>query len=198
MSNLNDLELVDDQAMAINPEANAYEKLPPPPDDTYVCKLKLGSQGFTAGKTKNDEPYIMAAIEARIVKEGDKLNNVPLFDRVSTVVLQNVGTSAMATLLVRGLGQKVPRSVTRKELATMLDTALAAEPLVRVTTEWQARTEIDPGKWKTIARGMKRFPPRKDADGNVVAGQYVPVLSHKDYGEVDAQIAITDYLPLAS
>lgn len=191
---LNEISLVDEEPIEIDPEADAFATPAPPPDGTHLVKLKLfrqgsGDSGFTIAKDKNDNEYIQARLEARIVAEGQKYDNAPVFDRVNTIIMQSTGTCSMAGVL-RALKVPVPSRVSKRDLARTLATALEGEPLVKIETQWQIREEQSDGKWKTVLKGMKKFPPKKDGQGNVIPGEHEHVVDGNA-----AQATVLRYLP---
>ncbi len=199
-NSINDLPLIDEEPLNINAEADAFATFAPPPDATHVAKLKLATGGnspaIQVGKDKNGHPFVMLSIEARIVAEGQPYNNSVCFDRASTVVMQSTGTCRMAGVL-QALRVPVPRDMTAQQMARQLAAVLEGEPLAKIETQWQAREEVESGVWKTVVRGMKRFPAKKDADGNVIPGQYEHTIeSPKTGATLDAKAVILRYLPL--
>jgi hypothetical protein len=161
----------DDLGENFNPNADAFAGPPPPPDRVYVAKLKLNENqvegGFEAGRTKNDETMIVAHVEARIVDEGNPFHDRPVFDRVSTLVMKSSGNSAMAGILVSALDEEVDPHIGKGELARQFKQAIVQEPLVGIKTQW--RLSVEDGehpdgrkKYKTVLRGMKRFPQNED------------------------------------
>jgi len=194
MLDINDMSLVDEEPIEIDPEADAFATPTPPPDGTHIVKLKLfrqgsGDSGFTIAKDKNGNEYIQARLESRVVAEGTKYNNMPVFDRVNTIVLQSTSTCSMAGVL-KALRVAVPSRISKRDLAKTLAAVLEGEPLVKIETQWQIREEQDDGKWRTILKGMKRFPPKKDVSGNVVPGEFEHIVDGSA-----AQATVLRYLP---
>lgn len=189
---LNDLAL-EDEALQLDPDADAFQGPPPPPDGVHLVKLSLfrrnGESPFQAGRDRRGRPYIMAAVVGTLVAEGKPWNNQKVFDRVSTVIFQSSGTCRMAGAL-KALGISVPATTSTKQLAQLLENALEGEPLVGVETRWEARAQHDE-TWVTVAKGMKRFPMRQD-------GSYQHIITDPDTGElVTAQATVVRYLPAA-
>lgn len=188
---LNDLQFEDDP-LQLDPEADAFETPQPVPDGTHACQITLfrrnGESPFSAGKDKHGRPYIMASISGSVIAEGKPYNNTHVFDRVSTVVLSSSRTCRMAGLL-RALGVPVPANTTARALAQMLETTLQGEPLVGIETQWQVRAQRG-DTWKTILRGMRKFPLRAD-------GSHNHVIDDPDTGEkLTAQATVLRYLPV--
>lgn len=194
---LNELQLEDDDLGSdFNPDADAFSGPPPPPDGIAFVKLRLFKggdtpTGFSVGQTRNGDSYIMARIEARIVDEGGPFHDRPLFDRQSTAKRTGSGTCGIAGVL-KALGEAVPRTIGKRELAVMLRDVLEQEPMCRIEHQWQGRAQTgtdDNGRpiYRTVKRGMKKFPQNED-------GSYNHVFEH-DGEEVVAQATILRYLP---
>jgi hypothetical protein len=187
---LNDLYL-EDESLQLDPDADAFQGPPPPPDGVHLAKImpfrKNGDSPFQVGKDKRSKPFIMAAVVNKAVAEGRPWDGANIFDRVSSVIMQNSGTCRMAGVL-KALGITVPATTTMKGLARMLETALAGEPMICVETQWQARAQHG-DKWVTILRGMKKFPQKPD-------GSYSHIVDDPETGEkVTAQAVVLRYLP---
>lgn len=184
--------LAEDEAMEdFNPDADAFSGFPPPPDGVHVVKLRLNKNnspsGLVAGKDRNGRGFVIADLEAEIVAEGEPQHGQRFFDSASTMVFQSTGTCKIAGIL-HELGVEVPRGVSKGELVQMFVSELEQEPLLRVESEWSARYEASPGKWKTAKRGMKKFPPKE-------GGGHSHIIEHQ--GErLTARANIVRYLPL--
>lgn len=197
--NLNDLPLIDEEPMNIDPDADAFAGFVLPPDGVHMAKLSLGKGGavptFQPGVDKNGKKYIAVNVEARIVAEDKPYNNAVIFDQASTIVMQSTGTCRIAGIL-QALRVPVPSTMTKNQIVAQLAAQLEGEPLVQIETQWQAREQQDDGKWKTVVRGQKRFTPKHDADGNVVPGEYETFAESPRTGaQVDAKAIIVRYLP---
>jgi hypothetical protein len=189
---LNELQL-EEEPLELNPEADPSTPPPPPPDGIHLAKLKVFRQGsesgWTRAKDKNGNDYIGVRLELRIVAPGEPYDDRPVFDRVNTIVMQGTGTASIMGPL-RALKVPVPTKISKVELAKLLATQLEGEPTVKVETRWEIREEQEEGKWKTVRRGMKKFPPKHDANGNVIPGEY----DHTIDG-LHAQATVVRYLP---
>lgn len=186
---LNDLAL-EDEALLLDPDADAFQGPPPPPDGIHLVKLALfrrnGESPFQAGKDKHGRPYIMASVVGTLIAEGRSWNNQKVFDRVSTVILGTSGTCRMAGVL-KALGIPVPATTTMKGLAQMFENALEGEPLIGIETQWQCRSQRG-DTWETILRGMKKFPQRQD-------GGHQHIITDPETGElVTAQANVLRYV----
>ena len=149
-----------DDELIMDSEADAFAGPAPVPDGTHLAKLALGQRGFQTGRTSTGNAYVMAHIEGRIVAEGESFDNFPVFDSVSSLVFDN-GTSKMAGVL-KATGETIPSRTTLKDFANAFGTVLAGNPLVKITTRWEAYCKECPGKagktGKVVLRGMKKFP----------------------------------------
>lgn len=162
---LNDLQLADEMA-DINAEADAFAGPPPPADGDYRVKLSLGKRGVSQGKSKGGALFYMADVNAKVIV-GEFENRI-LFDNVSTMVMQNTGTSRMAGVL-KALGDPVGGRVSILETTRKFAEKLAGEPEVTVQTQWTAycadcneENKATGGKrgkkGGIVLRGEKRFP----------------------------------------
>lgn len=198
---INDTGLLTEE-VALDPEGDAFLTPPPPPDAIYLAKLKLSGaagQQWQAQPSREDPGkigYLFCGIEARlIIGDGKPYDNAPVFDGyVSTMIMQSSGTCRVAGILRDGLRVKVPTRLKHKELAQLLNTALAGEPQVRIETRWEGYCDTCPGRrgktGKVILRGMKKFPQRK------AGAPHTHVVECSKCGtEVTAQARIVRYLP---
>jgi len=189
----------EDELLSIDPNADAFAMPAPPPDGEYVMRMTINKNnsptGFVGGKDKNDRAYISADFLLTVVKEGSDLNGRTVFDNASTMVMQSSGTCKMAGILKQALKQDVPRNIGRQELARKFQAALVGEPLIGVEIQWQARSQQADGKYKTIARGMKKFPPRVDDEGNPTGDFHAYVKDPNTQEEVQARAVPIRYFP---
>jgi hypothetical protein len=186
----------DDLGDNFNPNADAFVGPPPPPDGLWLAKLKLNESqvkgGFKAGRDRNDNTIITAQVEARIVDEGGEFHDRPVFDQVSTLVMQGSQNSRMAGLLTKALEEVVDDRIGKGDLARRLRDALVAEPVVTIETQWRASKEDGEHpdgrkKYKNVAKGMKRFPRNEDGTYNHVIEQ--------DGDSHEARADIINYYP---
>ncbi len=196
---LDDLDLEYSGDLNIDPNADAFAGLDPVPDGVHLVKLALFKSGedtgLKAGKGKNDgKPFIMAKLVGTVVEEGKPYDKFKIFDQVSTMVMRT-GTCRVAGVLSK-LGIRVPASTNPRELMKALVVALEGEPVIGVETQWQASSLQADGNWKTLLRGMKRFPPRVNPETKeVIAGEYVSTVEDPNTGEpAKAQAAVLRYL----
>lgn len=165
---LNDLQLAD-EAVDINAEADAFAGPPPPTDGDYRVKLSMGRRGVSSGKDKNGRLFYMVDVNAK-VNAGEFENRI-LFDNVSTMVMQNTGTSRMAGVL-KALGDPVGGRTSILETTRKFADKLVGEPEVTVQSQWTAycadcneENKANPKRGKKngiVLRGEKRFPQNGD------------------------------------
>ena len=165
---LNDLQLADEM-VDVNADADAFAGPPPPTDGDYRVKLSLGKRGVSQGKSKDGKLFFMADVNAKVIV-GEFENRI-LFDNVSTMVMQNTGTSRMAGVL-KALGETVGGRTSILEMTRKFADKLTGEPEVTVQTQWTAycadcneENKQNPKRGKKggiVLRGEKRFPQNGD------------------------------------
>lgn len=189
----------------IDPNVDPFASPPPPPDGTHRAKLKLLKDGDSywqlkkIGKGKKGEgtPFLAGRIQANVVAEGERHNNLAAFDNVNTLVFD--GKSRIAGIVAAAGGQKLGGKVSPPDQAAALEKALAGEPIVKIRGRWTASEKLPDETYSTFLRGMKAFPPRKirDEEGNeqIVPGEYNHVVTGPKTGaDVTAQFEILEYL----
>ncbi|HOQ48055.1 MAG TPA: hypothetical protein PK157_22295 [Bryobacteraceae bacterium] len=197
---LDELDLVYEGTVSIDLSADPFEGPPPVPDGIHFARLGIfrqsGDSGLKAGRAKDGRPFIMVRLQGTIEAEGKPYHGFKVFDQASTMIMRN-GTCRIAGILHK-LQQQVPSNTNPKELVRLLQVALEGEPLIGIETQWQAQSQQDDGTYKTILRGMKRFPPRLNPEtGEVIPGEYLPVIEDPRTGErVTAQAVVLRYLTI--
>lgn len=181
--------ILPDEDITLNPDGDAFAGVAPTPDGEHIATLKLGPRGITAGTTRSGHNYYNVHVECRVIAEGQRHDNFPVFDNVSTLISDFTGTSRMAGVL-KALREPVPARTTLSELVKQFAKALEGQPRVKVVTRWEADQKQSDGKYKTIRRGMKKFP-------EITTGNYSPTIT-VDGEEVTAQAKVTKYLPFSS
>jgi hypothetical protein len=188
---LMDLEL-EEEPMDLDPDADAFAGPPPPPDGIHLAKIKLFKQGsdsgLTSGTAKNGKDFNMARVELRIIAPGQKYDNSPVFDRVSTLIMDSTGTCAIAGVL-KALKVSVPSRISKNALTKMLLEAIESEPELKIQTAWSLEEKNDEGKYKAIVYEGKKLNrqsnfPKKDN------GEYEHIVDGQS-----AQAKILKYLP---
>jgi len=186
------------ETVTIDPNADPFAAPPPPPDGIHRFKIKVIKDSWEQRKTKKDQPFLMCRVQGNCVAEGEKFNNLAVFDNVNTIVFD--GKSRIAGI-VKAAGGQVPAQTNYQELAKLLASTLAGEPIVKIRGRWIAQEKTGEQKngkdvYKTFATGQRAFPPKKDADGNLIPGEYSAVVTGPKSGEeVKAQFEILEYLP---
>lgn len=163
--------------IGVEPEKDAYAAPPPPPDADYRAKLKLLDVEYKGQKVQyapwassdGSKVAFFSKIEATIQDPSGKYDNLKVFDSWFSTMLNRDGSTKVSTLLSR-LGVAVPARASHKVLMDLLVGALAKEPDIIISTQWEASCQacseafknsgkqgVKPAGAKGI-RGMNRFP----------------------------------------
>lgn len=204
-----DLDAIDEfmvqEVVDINPDVNPNDAPPPPDDNTWRVKLlPLEGSQVEVRYTQNESetPFIPFQYSGVIIAEGNKNNNRRLFGRDNTLVFDGKsnlahiikvarGDDAAARAFVKGLDNYV-------KLAKAFKDTLAAEPIIKIRTQWQAQRKIEGGgkngkdKYEIVKSGQKNFPP----DG--FGGYKHVIYDSKTSTEVSARAVMVDFLPDAA
>lgn len=190
-------QFLEEDAVSIDTETDQFSFAPPPPDGSYLVKLRMDNEKGIEGKITSKEAktpnkkYAQITVIAEII-DGEFEGRL-IYDRQNTLVSDR-GTNSIAGMLL-ALGQELPPKMSAKDLLQMAQDALAMEPSAKVTGRWEAYSkEANNGKGKKI-RGMKNFPPRVGADGQPIKGEYKNQFIDKDGNEFQANFAVTRYDP---
>jgi len=169
--------------------SDPFARVSPPPDGTHVVKLSLSTSlvptGVEKGTTKKGNTYRKVHIMLEVQDEGDRKK---MFDGANTLLEWN-GSNRIVGIL-QALGESVESITTKTQLASKLVEALKGEPLCRVESEWVVRVEEPEGskKYKTVKRGMTKFPKNPD-------GTYNPEITYNGR-RLKAKAEIVRYLAL--
>jgi hypothetical protein len=173
---LNDLSLVD-EAVTINPDADAFAGPPPPDDGEHRVKISLGKGGVTTGTVSKGEskgkPWYQVDIQGKI-QPPDPFEGRMTFNRVGTMVFN--GTSEVVGVL-KALGEPVTARESVLDLLRRLKARLDGEPEVIQKTQWAAfcsdcNQEFDHSGGKRgkkggiVLRGQSRFPQNGNGKHN--------------------------------
>ncbi len=158
---INDSSLLEGDEREIDPSANAFDSIAPPPDGCYKLKLFEAKDCYQVGATDKKEVYYVANLECKLISDDPKLGGRTLFAKASTYIGQGKNISQMETMLVK-MGVKVPTKSTPLALVRMFKRALAKEPCLYGEGEWKA---WDMHKEEWIKQGMTRFPKTEDQKG---------------------------------
>jgi len=157
--------------IGVNPEADAYATPPPVPDGDYRAKIKQLDVQDSKGNmvrfkawAKGEKVAAITKIEATIQDPSGKYDGIKVFDSWFGTYLNRDGSSKASTLLNK-LGKTIPSKASHKLIMEELLKALAGEPDVIITTQWEASCEkcreeaekTDSKKPRSIT-GMRKFP----------------------------------------
>jgi hypothetical protein len=157
--------------IGVNPEGDAYATPPPVPDGEYRAKLKQldvkdSKQNMVryAPWSKGDKVALFTALEATIQDPTGKYDNLKVFDRWFSTMLNRDGSTKVSTLLNK-LGVPIPGQASHKILMDLLVNKLASEPEVIIVTQWEASCEkcrneakANGSKAPRSIVGMNKFP----------------------------------------
>jgi hypothetical protein len=170
------------EILDVNTEGDAYAFPAPPPDGKYRVKLKLQQRenakkekvNFTpAIWGKNQQPVLVASVEADIIDPSGKYDGVKVFDsNVSTFVQGNDKAAKVTTILARLRkpdGTVWAPANAKLGLSAWMELfvkALAGEPEIGIETVWewscQGCGKLAKEKGEAYPRailGMHKFPP---------------------------------------
>jgi hypothetical protein len=165
--------------IGVNPEGDAYATPPPVPDGDYRAKIKQldiakadGSLARFKPWAKGDKVALVTKIEATIQDPTGKYDNLKVFDSWFGTYLNRDGSTKASTLL-RALGKPIKSGATHLALMEALIQALASEPDVIITTQWEASCEKcreeaqkSGSKNPRSVLGMRKFPPLANGEHN--------------------------------
>ncbi len=206
MTNINDLELLN-EPVEVDGSVNSEEFFRPPlPDDgDHLAVLKLGDRGIKVdrqregdSRTKTGKPFLQVHLAEELIDDsGNKIGVV--FDQVTSVLMPNTGTTKLHAILDL-CGDPAPARSTLGDLLTHTEAVIAQAPTVVVGTQWEARGEDtsqpegSKDRYYTILKGQKKFPAVLDESGEPT-GKYDPEIDDpKHPGEkVRAQVRVVRY-----
>ena len=166
--NINDLVLAEEEF-----DATANEYAPPKPVTPAFYNVRLSFREEDPDRrfrtiaysakypTKEGKGYKVTELLGTIVDEGSEFQGRRLVDDFMSTGIFNRSTSSMASLILT-LGGELIGNEGHEELCTVLEGLMAADPIVRVKSNWAWRGSKEGGYVKI--RGQKNFP--KDEDGN--------------------------------
>src|SRR5579862_2561586 len=146
-----DSSLVEEN-ITINPDANPMEAPPPVDDGVHRVKLVGDATKWQKRETRPNKntgdttTYLSTSFSGIVIAEGSKNNNKRVFKNfVST--LEFDGKNEMAYILLQIYGGKNDPNARAKvealkkytDLAKAFRDALAAEPIIKLSTKWVAR-----------------------------------------------------------
>ena len=167
LCNIYDRSLVKEQVeFDLNTEADAFARVAPPEDGLWLVSLQPIPDGqYLESLDRNQNPYYAINLVSKFTTpERKDLDGRELTDfYVSTMVMASSGTCRVAGVL-RALRAQVKGRTTSLALMLQLADLLKSQPSCRIETQWEARvatggvTEKGKAEYKTILRGMSRFP----------------------------------------
>lgn len=199
---INNLVLSDDVLEGFDPNANQFAAPPPVKAGLYTASLSFATDeaekrwfpiAYNAEKypAKAGKTYSKTRLIGTLIQPGGEFDGRRVQDPFcSTGIFGNQSTSKVASLIhLFGRGEDLNNVRTDGDLRSLFEECLAAEPQVRVVTdfEWTGSKE---GGYQII-RGKANFPV--DENGNII-----PVLKDPATGEDIAGYAvIVKYLAAA-
>jgi hypothetical protein len=201
------------EVLEINPNADAFARVPALPDGKYRIKARARKAGdppadYAAKKDdRSGAVYLYTALDGEVIDhQTPEFDGVPVSDFFLDTRIGRTGTSRVATLITR-LNGKLPDRATHKALIDMLLGLLAAEPEVGIETTWEASCQVceDTAKARgdrkpRPVQGMHNFPTtiRKDAAGKNVQSysNQIPCPINRTHGMMTARPRIINYLSL--
>jgi len=193
----------DSEFEGYNPEADANAGLPPLPKGDYLCIVRYSEpdpakrwpggkdkEGNPTGKmpvTKDGRKYAYTEIEIETNGNAEPTHNGRIFrGMVNTLVMKASGTTSIQGLL-QGCGAEVEELRAANSISGQvqtLDKYLSdGQTIAGVHLDWESnyyRKDLmnpETGKmgWEVFrVRGMRKFPQKKDGDGQPIPGEYVP------------------------
>lgn len=179
-----------------------------PDDGDHLVRLELGQNGIKPGKDKRGNAFLNVHFAERIYDENGNEQGY-LFDRVNSVVFDRNGQRfSRLHALMDLVGVKLGNA-SEPEKQEMIETALADNPEVVATSQWQAQSKAEtdeeveeairlkfakPGKlevgwYYTFLKNQRKFP--KGSDGTPIPEAVNPITGEK----VRAQAVVTGYKP---
>lgn len=164
--NLSDTNLVD-EITEIDASEDAFSYAAPVPDDRYLAKIVMGSDGPKMDQDpKTKVVNYIVPIEARVVEGSDEVKDAILFANAGTYIRRGKKVSVVAAILSK-LGVALEAQMGKLTLCRKLQAMLKKEPSIYVDTEWQAYDSTDGPRGRTFLKGMKNFPLGPD-------GKHIP------------------------
>jgi hypothetical protein len=198
---INNLGLEDEPLGAdFNPSANSFSGPPPLPKGTYLSSVAFReadqSKRFQEKEYKTDKGhapglYYATKLVATVVSPTDFAGRKIFDDFVSTGVWQD-NTSTIASILhVLGRGEEVVNIAKtgggHKAIARLFAVALAAEPLLRLSVDWEGRVKEEDGTYTTLYKTMTEFKQRED-------GSYDPIIRDAEGNQIGvARLKVKGY-----
>jgi len=186
-----------------DPEANFFEAPPPPPDDReYEVRIVCEEAPKIARQAKKGEQkgkgtgplYANFSLTLRIVAPNEPWDNQPVFDKATSMVMENSGTSRLHSIL-RAVRAPALGRMTLRELIDHATNVFATEPTAFIEGEWESSIEApgnkraDKGGYVRARRGMQNFVK----DDTKPSG-YNHVWDDPELGPAPAKFRVTNYI----
>lgn len=187
----------DSEAVQYDTDADAYERIAPPPAGRYDLHVTLPEEGaFEQKVTDSGDKYIVANLECIIVDSpNEDANGRRVFGRVSTYLGRGRKISQMAYLLLK-MGypkEKLSGPVTQKELVSKFYKWITKQDrfVKQCLIDWQGWSKnANNGKGAVVFGKMSDFP--RDKNGN-----YEHIVDYKKIGqpseEITAKLKLKDW-----
>lgn len=148
----------------------------PLPDGTREYRLEKGSKGIEIKTSSKGNRYVNAHVLGTVIAPGTQEDG-----KKQSFWVTEFGSSKGDDgknlpdihCICRYAGITIPRRTSREELVNFLEQALSTNPIVRIGTRWQVRSEVrdENGKIqrRVTTKGMKSFPQNADGTYQFVA-----------------------------
>lgn len=182
--NILDPTLPEGLEQELNPEADAWGPIEPPPMGCYPLQLMLAATDPWTLRTRRGMPkedpkaaYYNVALECRITEGGYK--NVPVYAGGSTILARGREISTIGGL-VRKAGYKLRPKLTDRAQAKLFAEILTKTIILWADCDWEAWSRSE---GRAIKKGMINFP--EDPEGG-----YTFVILDKDGNECPARLRV--------
>jgi hypothetical protein len=169
-------------------------------DGWHLGVLKLGDRGIKVERQKDSSgdrtgpEYVMAHIQVRSVDESGK-EGPSAFDTATSIRL--AGGSRLHAILALA-GDPAPKETTPEDLKAHCESFFAQPQQIAFKSQWEA--QVNDGskerpKYRTIARGQRKFPKLVDQATGEPTGKYDPEIQDPKNPEtvVRAQVNVVEY-----
>src|SRR3954452_2699249 len=79
-------ELPEGNTVTIDPEADAFEQIAPPPPGIYLWRVNFAHDGAQVKYTDRGQPYYSARLELTLVDDNSELDGAKAYPTVTTLV----------------------------------------------------------------------------------------------------------------
>lgn len=196
---INNLKLSDEVLDGFDPNANQFAAPPPVKAGLYTASLRFANDesdkrwfpiAYNGEKypDKAGKTYSKTRLIGQIISLGNEFDGRRVQDPFcSTGIFGNSTTNKVASLIhLFGREEDLNNVTTDTELRELFEQCLAAEPVVRIVTDYEWTGSKESGY--KIIRGKANFPT--DSNGNVILMQTDPVTGE----ETPGYSVITKYL----